>query len=200
MRAKGEVPAEDTEKDPHGLCHALVAMIRDVGNMLGAQEKPRGIYWIANDCPGGGAGITITYQEWKNTENVHMILEAFKEATEALDIGYIVLPLIPCIMSVLNSHIEVKISTIDSDRTCANACEAILLDRNDHRDEFPNVVKITTALRARMNGLEALGAPDKALWRGGVLCGLEASLTGSRVPTNAVWAKESDSRRYRKAP
>ena len=50
----------------------------------------------------GGAGITITYQDWDNAADMRRVLEPFKDATEA----YIALPLVPCIMSVLDSHLS----------------------------------------------------------------------------------------------
>ena len=80
---------------------------------------------------GSGAGITITYQDWKNAENIHMILERFKEATEALEGDYIALPLVSCIMSVLNSYIEAGITAVDPDSAFANAGEAMFLDHSN---------------------------------------------------------------------
>ena len=38
------------------------------------------------------------------------VVEPFKDATEALEMHYIALPLVTCIMSVLDSHIEAEIA------------------------------------------------------------------------------------------
>ena len=123
---------------------------------------------IANDRQ-GGAGITITYQDWTNAENLHRILEPFKEATEALEGDYITLPLVPCIMSVLNNHIESEIAAFTPDSSLANATEVMLIDHSDRWDEIANVVKIAAALSARTKGLEWLDATEKALWRRSVI-------------------------------
>ena len=48
----------------------------------------------ANDRP-GGAGITITYQDWDNAADMRRVLEPLKDATEALEGDYIALPLVP---------------------------------------------------------------------------------------------------------
>ena len=58
----------------------------------------------------GGAGITITYQDWENAAEMRRVLEPFKDTTEALERYYIALPLVPCIMLVLDSHIVAEIA------------------------------------------------------------------------------------------
>ena len=117
----------------------------------------------------GGAGITITYQDWDNAADMRRVLEPFEDATEALEEDDIALPLVPCIMSVLDSHIEAKIAAFVSGRSSANPTEVMLLDHSDHWDELPNVAKIAAALSARTKGLEWLDATELALWRRVVL-------------------------------
>ena len=109
----------------------------------------------------GEASITITYQDWDNAADMRRVLEPFKDATEA----YIALPLVPCIMSVLDSHIEAEIASFVSGSSSANATEVMLLDHSDRWDELPNVVKIAAALSARTKGLEWLDAAERTLWR-----------------------------------
>ena len=89
----------------------------------------------------------------------------FKDATKALEGDYIVLPLVPCIMSVLDSLIEAEIASILSGSSPANATEVMLLDHSDHWDELPNVVMIAAALSARTKGLELPDAIERILWR-----------------------------------
>ena len=55
-----------------------------------------------------GAGITITYQDWNNAAAMRRVLESFKDATEALEGDNITLPFVPCIVSVLDSHVEAE--------------------------------------------------------------------------------------------
>ena len=92
------------------------------------------------------------------------VLEPFKNATEALEGDYIALPLVPCIMSVLDSHIEAEISSFVSGSPSARATEVMLLDHSDRWDELLNV-KIAAALRARTKGLAWLDATERTLWR-----------------------------------
>ena len=112
----------------------------------------------------GGAGITITYQDWDNAADMRRVLEPFKDATEALEGDYIALPLVHCIMSVLDSHIEAEIASFVSGSSSAIATEVMLLDQSDSRDELPNV-NIAAALSARTKGLEWLDATGWTLWR-----------------------------------
>ena len=109
----------------------------------------------------GEASITITYQDWDNAADMRRVLESFKDATEALEGDYIAQPLVPCIMSVLDSHIEAEIAALVSGSSSANATEVILLDHSDRWDELPNVVKIAAALRAHTKGLEWLDATER---------------------------------------
>jgi len=165
----------------------------------------------ANDHP-GGAGITITYQDWDNAADMRRVLEPFKDATEALEGDYIALPLVPCIMSVLDSHIEAEIAAFVSGSSSANATEVMLLDHSDRWDELPNVVKIAAALSARTKGLEWLDATERtcgaALFSWSVRscskrtsprkCGRGARPTESEVTRNAVWTGERHPRRSRR--
>ena len=63
--------------------------------------------------------------------------------------GNIALSPVPCVISVLYSHIEVEIAAFISGSSCANATEVMLFDHSDRWDELPNVVKIAAALNAR---------------------------------------------------
>ena len=105
------------------------------------------IYIYANDRP-GGAGITITYQHWDNAADMRRVLEPFEDVTEALEGDYVALPLVPCIMSVLDSHIEAEIAAFVPGSSSANATKVMLLHHSDRWDELPNV-KIVAALSAR---------------------------------------------------
>ena len=107
----------------------------------------------------------ITYQDWDKMADMRRVLEPFKDATEALEGDYIALPLLPYIMSVLDSHIEAEIAAFVSRSSTANAIEVGLLDHRDRYDEFLNVVKIAAALSARTKGLEWLDANERTLWR-----------------------------------
>ena len=69
----------------------------------------------------GGADIMITYQNWDNAADMRPVLEPFKDATEALQGYYIALPRVPCIVSVLDSHIESEIASFVSGSSSANA-------------------------------------------------------------------------------
>ena len=126
------------------------------------------IYIYANDRP-GGAGITITYQHWDNAADMRRVLEPFEDVTEALEGDYVALPLVPCIMSVLDSHIEAEIAAFVPGSSSANATKVMLLHHSDRWDELPNVVKIAAALSARTKGLEWLDAIERTLWRWVVL-------------------------------
>ena len=117
-------------------------------------------YIYANDRP-GLASITITYEDWDNAADMHRVLEPFKDATEGLEGNYIALPLVPCIMSEFDSHIEAEIAALVSGNSSANATEVILLDHSNRWDELPNLVKIAAALSARTKGLEWLDATEK---------------------------------------
>ena len=121
----------------------------------------------------GGAGITITYQDWDNAADMRRDLEPFEDATEALEGGYIALPLVPYIMNVLESHIEAEIAAFVSGSSYANATEVMLLDHSDRWDELPNVVKITAALSARTKGCLLYTSPSPRDQR------------GSRMPSSA---------------
>ena len=68
-------------------------------------------------------------------------------------------------MSVLDPHIEAEIAAAVSGSSSANATEVMLLDHSDRWDEFPNVVKIATALSARTKSLEWLDATERTLSR-----------------------------------
>ena len=128
------------------------------------------------------------------------VLEPFKDATEA----YIALPLVPCIMSVLDSHIEAEIAAFVSGSSSANATEVMLLDHSDRWDELPNVVKIAAALSARTKGLEWLDATErtserriflvecKKLFQADIAEEVRAGngQMESEVPRNAVWTRE----------
>ena len=92
---------------------------------------------------------------------MHRVLEPFKDATEGLEGNYIALPLVPCIMSEFDSHIEAEIAALVSGNSSANATEVILLDHSNRWDELPNLVKIAAALSARTKGLEWLDATEK---------------------------------------
>ena len=132
------------------------------------------------------------------------VLEPFKDATEALEGDYIALPLVHCIMSVLDSHIEAEIASFVSGSSSANATEVMLLDHSDRWDEFPNVVKIATALSARTKSLEWLDATGRTLWRRIVFVECKKLFQAdiaeevragngqmeSEVPRNAVWTRE----------
>ena len=134
------------------------------------------------------------------------VLEPFKDATEALEGDYIALPLVPCIMSVLDSHIEAEIGFFVSGDSSANATEVMLLDHSDRRDELPNVVKMAAALSERTKGLEWLDATERtcgaALFSWSVRscskrtslgkCGRGTRPTESEVPRNAVWTGERE--------
>ena len=91
------------------------------------------------------------------------VLEPFKDATEALEGDYITLPFVPCIMSVLDSHIEAEIAAFVPGTSSANATGVMLLDHSDRWDELPNVVKIAAALSARTKGLQWLDPTERTL-------------------------------------
>ena len=112
----------------------------------------------------GGAGIKITYQDTGNAADMRRVVEPFKDATGALEGGYIALPLVLCNLSVLDSHIEAVIASFVSGSSSAIATEVMLLDQSDSRDELPNV-NIAAALSARTKGLEWLDATGWTLWR-----------------------------------
>ena len=54
------------------------------------------MYVFANDRP-GGAGITITYQDWDNAVDMRRVLEPFKDAAGDLEGEFIALPLVPAL-------------------------------------------------------------------------------------------------------
>ena len=68
----------------------------------------------------------MAYQDWDNATDMRRVLEPFKDATEALKGDYIALPLVPCIIIVLDSPIEAKIAAFVSGSSSANATEVII--------------------------------------------------------------------------
>ena len=93
------------------------------------------------------------------------VLEPFKDATEALEGYYIALPLVPRIMSALDSHIEAGITAFVPGSSSTNATEVMLLDHSDRWDELPNVIKIAATLSARTKGFQWLHAAERTLGR-----------------------------------
>ena len=130
---------------------------------------------IANDRM-EGPEIVLTYDDWKNARIMAKILEPFHEAMQALEGDDITLPLLPCVMSVLNSHIDGRARGEDDDDddhslgggggggggTSGNLA---LLGRGDRWEEPPPVVKIATALSARTKSLEWLEEEERLTWR-----------------------------------
>ena len=117
-----------------------------------------------NDHP-GGPGITITYKDWDNAADMRRVLEPFKDATEALEGYYIALPLVPRIMSALDSHIEAGITAFVPGSSATNATEVMLLDHSDRWDELSNVIEFAAALSARTKGFQWLHAAERTLGR-----------------------------------
>lgn len=123
---------------------------------------------IANDHQ-GGPGIIITDDDWKNAKEMVRMLEPFYEAVHALEGDSITLPLLPCVMSNLNSHVEMEGAAFAVETQLGAASDGMLLGRGDRWDELPDVVKIATALSARTKGLEWLDETERKFWRQTVL-------------------------------
>lgn len=158
---------------------------------------------IANDST-GGPGIIITDEDWKNAEEMKRMLAPFNEAVQSLEGDYVTAPLVPCMMSVLNSHIEGEGSALDSSSAHGLAGDTELKNPADRWEEVPDPIKIATAVSARTKGLDWLSDGEKKAWRDDVLrtCRglfredirreMEVSSTGSDVPNTSASPDESD--------
>ena len=126
---------------------------------------------IANDRL-EGPEIVVSYEDWRNARVLAELLEPFHEAMQALEGDDITLPLLPCVMSVLNCHVDATTSGEDDDGNslcvgggASGTRVGALLDKGDRWQEPSPVVKIATALSARTKGLEWLEEEERATWR-----------------------------------
>lgn len=70
---------------------------------------------------------------------------------------------LPCIKSVLDSHIQAGAATFNA-RPFAKAVETMLLDHADRWGELPEVMKMASALSARTKGPEWLSVTERKQW------------------------------------
>lgn len=126
---------------------------------------------IANERP--GIDIHLTNDDWSNAERMVQMLEPFFEAVESLEADSIGLPELPCIMTVLNSHIESETAAFN-EGPFATAGDVMLVDHADRWDELPDVVKMAAALSPRTKDLGWLSPLERQSWRGILLVTLRS--------------------------
>ena len=123
----------------------------------------------SNDRPelGRGQASPSRTRTGKTRQGRRRVLEPFKDPTEALEEDYIAQSFVPCIMSVLDSHIEAEIAAFVSGSSSANATEVMLLDHSDRWDELPKLrcCQDRRCPQRTHHGLEWLDATKRTLWR-----------------------------------
>lgn len=157
---------------------------------------------IANDRL-EGPEIVVSYEDWRNARVLAKLLEPFHEAMQALEGDDITLPLLPCVMSVLNSHVDAATSGEDDNDNslggggggggASGNRVAALLGKGDRWQEPSPVVKIATALSARTKGLEWLEEEERAAWRRLVLRKCREMLRNDIAAERAAAQKEAPS-------
>lgn len=120
-----------------------------------------------------GVDIQVSDRDWANAAMMANMLEPFACAVETLAGDELGLAELPCIMSVLNSHVKAEAATFNAG-PFAEAGENIILDHADRWDELPEVAKVASALSARTKGLEWLSETKRKEWRALLLVELES--------------------------
>lgn len=108
--------------------------------------------------------IVLEDVDWTNAEAMVKMLQPFASAVETMEGDYLGLAEVPCIMNVLNAHIE-KESAAFTAGPFKVAGEAMLLDHEDRWDTLPAVMKMASALSARTKTLDWLSEADQKQWR-----------------------------------
>lgn len=112
----------------------------------------------------GGLRMTISDDDWKNAAEMRKMLEPFKNAVESLEGDRICAPLIPCVMMVLNAHMEAERAPFTDGSILGSASELRLDDANQW-DDIQDPIKIATAVSARTKELAWLSSREREKWR-----------------------------------
>lgn len=108
--------------------------------------------------------IVIEDVDWTNAESMVKMLEPFASAVETMEGDHLGLAEVPCIMNVLNAHIEEQSRAFTSGPFHV-AGEEMRLDLNDRWQRIPVVMKMAAALSARTKDLDWLPEAEQKQWR-----------------------------------
>lgn len=108
--------------------------------------------------------IVLQDADWTNAASMVRMLRPFASAVETMEGDYLGLAEVPCIMNVLNDHIE-KESAAFTSGPFHVAGQEMLLDHDDRWETIPDVMKMASALSARTKGLEWLSEAEQKQWR-----------------------------------
>lgn len=110
------------------------------------------------------SAVDISDNDWANAAMIKRMLEPFHAAVKAMEGNHLALAQAPCIMVILDAHIEKEAAAFDAGPFAA-AGDRMLLDHADRWDELPNVMKMAAALNPRTKGLEWIDAAERDGWR-----------------------------------
>lgn len=110
-----------------------------------------------------GVAINITEVSWRNAAMKARILGPVKEAMKATEVDNLGLAQVPCIVTVLNAHVEAEVAAIEV--SFSDADEAMLVNHADRWDNLRGVMKIAAALSTRKEGPPWLSGKEQKAWR-----------------------------------